>query len=296
MVPDFDPTEQVPRPRNLHRLTAPCEENVLVPGYFKIPPKKMSSRFVSGGTTDTKTGEVVPTDPSTAAPNTTGGKRSEEWAAVQAQIEEDRRRRQQQREEAQSGEGDKSLYEVLQANKAAKQAAFEEASKLKNQFRALDDDEVEFLDGVRERRRAEEERLRRETEEGLKGFRELQSKVSAGGGADAETGEGEGVVEGGGWSVGRKRKRRKDEVDGMLKGLKRQSNAAAADGVEGKKKVEEKGKDGAETGESAGQKGPTDDNATDTRGKQESEAKPAPATAPKPKAGLVDYGSDDDSD
>src|SRR3569833_608756 len=31
---------------------------------------------------------------------------------------------------------------------AAKQAAFEEANKIKNQFRALDDDEIEFLDGV----------------------------------------------------------------------------------------------------------------------------------------------------
>ncbi|EGO59663.1 hypothetical protein NEUTE1DRAFT_33905, partial [Neurospora tetrasperma FGSC 2508] len=47
----------------------------------------------------------------------------------------------------------KSLYEVLQANKAAKQAAFEEANKIKNQFRALDDDEIEFLEGVAERKR-----------------------------------------------------------------------------------------------------------------------------------------------
>lgn len=253
----------------------------------------MSSRFVSGGTTDTKTGEIVPADPATsAAPATGSGKRSEEWAAVQAQVEEDRRRRQQQREEAASRGGEeKSLYEVLQANKAAKQAAFEEASKLKNQFRALDDDEVEFLDGVRERRRAEEERLRRETEEGLKGFRELQSKVSAPG--EVEGPEGEGAVEGGGWSVGRKRKRRKDESEGVLKGLKRRSSAAAAEGVEDGK-AEEKGKDGA-AGEADIQKGSTAvaKGAQDT---QKSEAKPAaPATA-KPKAVLVDYGSDDDSD
>lgn len=253
-------------------------------------PQKMSSRFVSGGTTDTKTGEIVPTDPSTstsAAP-TTGGKRSEEWAAVQAQIEEDRKRRQQQREEAAAPGGEKSLYEVLQANKAAKQAAFEEASKLKNQFRALDDDEVEFLDGVRERRRAEEERLRRETEEGLKGFRELQSKVSAAG--EREGPEGEGAGEGGGgWSVGRKRKRRKDENEGVLKGLKRRSSAAAADD-----KADEKG------GESAAVEATAERDsaaaAKDAIDAQKSQAKPAPPVAPKPKVSLVDYGSDDDSD
>lgn len=248
----------------------------------------MSSRFVSGGTTDTKTGEIVPADPSASTPAAplaatggSGAKRSEEWAAVQAQVEEDRRRRQQQREEAaaEGGGGDKSLYEVLQANKAAKQAAFEEANKIKNQFRPLDDDEVEFLDGVRERRRAEEERLRRETEEGLRGFRELQSKVAAAGEGVGD--EGEGAVEGGGgaWSVGRKRKRRKDEAEGVLKGLKRRSSAAATDGVEDGK-VEDKG--------GAAEKGAAD--------AQESKPKPAPPVAAKPKVSLVDYGSDDDSD
>lgn len=255
----------------------------------------MSSRFVSGGTTDTSTGEIVPADPSTsttAAPTTTGGKRSEEWAAVQAQIEEDRRRRQQQREEAaaRGGEGgEKSLYEVLQANKAAKQAAFEEASKLKNQFRALDDDEVEFLDGVRERRRAEEERLRRETEEGLKGFRELQSKASTAG--EGEGPEGEGAVEGGGgWSVGRKRKRRKDETEGMLKGLKRRSSAAA----DADDKADEKGRESAAV-EATAQEAPADA-VKDVIDAQGSQAKPASPVAAKPKMSLVDYGSDDDSD
>lgn len=260
----------------------------------------MSSRFVSGGTTDTRTGETLPADPSTStstAPTAAGGggssssaKRSEEWAAVQAQVEEDRRRRQQLRDEAASrgGEGEKSLYDVLQANKAAKQAAFEEANKIKNQFRPLDDDEVEFLDGVRERKRAEEERLRRETEEGLKGFRELQSKISSG---EAAAG-GEGAVEGGGWSVGRKRKRRKDEPEGLIKGLKRR-NSAAADGPEAGKAAE-KGRDG-DAGEETEQKDST--SATkDVQDSQDSKAKSAVQAAAKPKIGLVDYGSDDESD
>lgn len=206
---------------------------------------------------------------------------------MQAQIEEDRKRRQQQREEAAAPGGEKSLYEVLQANKAAKQAAFEEASKLKNQFRALDDDEVEFLDGVRERRRAEEERLRRETEEGLKGFRELQSKVSAAG--EGEGPEGEGAVEGGGWSVGRKRKRRKDETEGVLKGLKRQTSAAAADD-----KADEKGRESAAVEATA--EGDSAAAAKDAIDAQKSQAKPALPVSAKPKVSLVDYGSDDDSD
>lgn len=259
----------------------------------------MSSRFVSGGTTDTKTGEVVPVDQSkststSAAPTAGSGssaKRSEEWAAVQAQVEEERRRRQQLREEAASrgsGEGEKSLYEVLQANKAAKQAAFEEANKIKNQFRPLDDDEVEFLDGVRERKRAEEQRLRRETEEGLKGFRELQSKISPG---EAAAGD-EAALEGGGWSVGRKRKRRKDEPEGLIKGLKRRSSAAT-DGIEGGKAKQNAG-DGA-AGEATDRTGSTTPAAKNAQDTQESATKPSAPTAAatKPKVSLVDYGSDD---
>lgn len=254
----------------------------------------MSSRFVSGGTTDTKTGETCPADPPTstsAAPSAGGGssssssaKRSDEWAAVQAQLDEDRKRRQQLREEAasQGGQGEKSLYDVLQANKAAKQAAFEEANKIKNQFRPLDDDEVEFLEGVAERKKAEEERLRRETEEGLKGFRELQSKISSG---EAAAGD-EGTVAGGGWSVGRKRKRRKDEPEALIKGLKRRSSTAVADGLEGGK-AEEKDRDGAAS-EETDQKG-------STPAAKDVQEPAAPAVA-KPKIGLVDYGSDDYSD
>ncbi|KAL1861546.1 hypothetical protein Daus18300_008809 [Diaporthe australafricana] len=269
----------------------------------------MSSRFVSGGTTDAKTGDIVPADPATSAettahppaPTADGGsgssKKSEEWAAVQAQLDEERRRRQQQREAAQTaGAGEKSLFDVLQANKAAKQAAFEEASKLKNQFRALDDDEVEFLDGVRERTRLEEERLRRETEEGLRSFRELQQKASAAG--DGAEGEGDaaeggnaggGGGGGGGWTVARKRKR-KDEPQGVLKGLKRRSSPSAK--VEDEK-TEEKGGIAVTANEKAVEKG----SPTTTKDAQNTQAPPAkPATSAAAKAGLVDYGSDDDSD
>jgi len=54
---------------------------------------------------------------------------------------------------------------------AAKQEAFEETIRLKNQFRTLDDDEVDFLDSVLESTRAKEQQVKRETAEQLDAFR-----------------------------------------------------------------------------------------------------------------------------
>lgn len=93
----------------------------------------MSGRFVSTGAIDTKTGDAVALPPTTT--NTTqasasslsnSSQKKDEWAAVQAQLEVERQAREAKRKAAESG-GGKSLFEVLEANKAAKQAAFEEA-------------------------------------------------------------------------------------------------------------------------------------------------------------------------
>lgn len=54
----------------------------------------------------------------------------------------------------------RSLAEKLAANRAAKQEEWEEKTKLANQFRALEEDEIMFLDSIREKE-AEEERLRK---------------------------------------------------------------------------------------------------------------------------------------
>ncbi|RDW66258.1 hypothetical protein BP6252_09893 [Coleophoma cylindrospora] len=115
----------------------------------------MSSGFVSGGTAD------APVE------------RSDEWLAARQEIEANIARK---AIEARQSDG-RSLFETLEANKAAKQEAFEEANRLKNQFRALDEDEVEFLDSVLESTRAEEERVRKETAEGLALFRRQQDEV-----------------------------------------------------------------------------------------------------------------------
>lgn len=116
----------------------------------------MSSGFVSAGGEDNRPREGLSQYDQDA------------WAAARQKIEELKKPQQQ---EPGTQEGGKSLYEHLQAQKAAKQEAFEEASKLRNQFRPLDDSEVAFLEGVRSRERAEASSVRKETEEQLAAFR-----------------------------------------------------------------------------------------------------------------------------
>lgn len=101
---------------------------------------------------------------------------------------------------------------------AAKQAAFEEQHKLKNQFRPLDDDEVDFLDEVKERRKREEERVRRETEERLTAFRERQGRVPEG---VLDPAEAAGQEEQ--WGVGGRKRRRPAGKDGGRTGPRRRT-------------------------------------------------------------------------
>lgn len=117
----------------------------------------MSSRFVSAGT------DQNPIE------------RDDDWVKAQQEVEARRKAKQDEANRNQN-EG-KSLYEVLQANKAAKQDAFEESIRLKNQFRALDDDEVDFLDSVHESSRAKEAAQKAETAEQLEVFRRQREAV-----------------------------------------------------------------------------------------------------------------------
>ncbi|KAK4064969.1 uncharacterized protein Triagg1_8785 [Trichoderma aggressivum f. europaeum] len=239
----------------------------------------MSSRFVSGGT---MSGEGSKDEAVAAAAREPLAKKSVEWEAVQHELDEERKRREHARAELAEG-GQQSLYDILQANKAAKQAAFEEQNKLKNQFRALDDDEIEFLDEVRAKERAEEERARREVEEGLKAFRERQKSTGGGGEASSGTAREDGGGEEGeeGWTVGgRKRKRHEREVLGVKK-------KAVGGGDRGKDEAggvdRGDGDDGKKKGESEGQK------------EKEKEREP-PKEEKKTSLGLVAYDSDSDDD
>ncbi|KAJ4150782.1 hypothetical protein LMH87_011516 [Akanthomyces muscarius] len=231
----------------------------------------MSGRFVSGGTIGAGDTETVDDGSAAPAPARAASKLAE-WEKVQQQLEADRQRRHDARVKAASGE-ERSLYDVLQANKAAKEAAAAEASKLTNQFRALDDDEVEFLDEVAARQRQAEESVRRETEEGLKAFRAATRKKVEKEGVGID-GEGQGEEEE--WGT-RKRKRR-TERDAGLGVAKRKVSV----GEEGKKtKDEKKNEDGNEGKKQAEPVKKTE--------KNEDEEKPK-----KTALALVDYGSDSD--
>lgn len=153
---------------------------------------------------------------------------------------------------------------------AAKQAAFEEQNKIRNQFRALDDDEIDFLDEVREKKRNEERMARRELEEGLKAFRDRRKDEST----TVEENEG---ADGEEWGVGRKRKRVKERD---VKGVRRRVSEAK---------------------EENGEKGVVEDvklseEKTETKEDQKKTSAPASAPAEKKSLGLVGYGSDSDDD
>ncbi|KAF4445554.1 nefa-interacting nuclear protein nip30 [Fusarium austroafricanum] len=230
----------------------------------------MSDRFVSAG--KIRSCGVISKD-SDSTESTTGqplnaSAKSEEWEAVQQQLETERKRREEQRIKAATGEGEKSLYDVLQANKAAKQAEFEEQTRLRNQFRALDDDEIEFLDEIRANKRAEEERVKRETEEGLKAFRERQKGDV---GQDEPT---DPQHEGESWDIGRKRKRIKEKD---VKGLRRKVSTAEETSKPDAKSIEG-------TGRSAEEEKPKET------------AQPAVKQPQNKGLALVSYGSDSDED
>ncbi|KAF2019068.1 hypothetical protein BU24DRAFT_458779 [Aaosphaeria arxii CBS 175.79] len=175
----------------------------------------MSSGFVSGGTVDNPV------------------ERDDEWHAAQKELAEKRRQKELQ-ENAHDG---KSLYEVLQANKAAKQDAFEEANRLKNQFRALDDSEAEFLDAVLESTRKQEETIRKDTLEQLDLFRKHQEEVERKALLEQNAGDpvtAEGAPQ---WGVNRKRKKGNEKDGGLLRGAKSRKASSGAAEMEPKKAV-----------------------------------------------------------
>ncbi|CAJ2512599.1 Uu.00g007180.m01.CDS01 [Anthostomella pinea] len=260
----------------------------------------MTSRFVSSGTIagDGEAAEAPPAVPplkaQTAQWDKEAPKKNTEWEAVQKELEAQRQQREQARKANVEGGGEQSLHDILQANKAAKQAAFEEQNRIRNQFRALDDDEVDYLDSIKDARKMEEDRVKRETEERLASFRKAQKTPAGGGGGTNDDGAAvdeadETVVT---WAAAGRKRKREREAKGVVKGVKRR----ASDG----------GKE-AKAGVAADvQEKPS----TATAPPNVSEAKsselheptalasaPAPATAQaKPKLGLVDYGSDEDDD
>lgn len=106
---------------------------------------------------------------------------------------------------------------------AAKQEAFEESIKLKNQFRSLDEDEVEFLDSVLESTRAKEAAVKKETIEQLDLFRRQQEEADKALLLRDDDGTGQGIgssnLEEEQWKTTAKKRKRVGEKE-TLKGVK----------------------------------------------------------------------------
>ncbi|XP_015433857.1 PREDICTED: protein FAM192A [Dufourea novaeangliae] len=104
----------------------------------------------------------------------------------EAEITEQRRLRQQEWERVRTADqpleapeepyDSRSLYERLQEQKTKRDTEYEEAHKLKNMIKGLDDDEVEFLDLV-DRTKLEEERKKNLEEE--KEMRDFKAAVAS---------------------------------------------------------------------------------------------------------------------
>ncbi|KAF9452662.1 hypothetical protein P691DRAFT_803781 [Macrolepiota fuliginosa MF-IS2] len=94
-------------------------------------------------------------------------RKEEQWKAAYARLGQEPPP--QQHDDAYDG---RSLAEKLAANRIAKQEEWEEKNKLANQFRALEEDEIQFLDSIRQRQEAEERQRKQEDGEELKQFKQ----------------------------------------------------------------------------------------------------------------------------
>lgn len=99
---------------------------------------------------------------------------------------------------------------------AAKQEAFEESNRLTNQFRSLDEDEIEFLDSVQERARAKELAEKKHTKEHLEEFRKAQEEAErAAKELDAAAAAPLTTVGETSWAVGARKRKKGKEKDGI---------------------------------------------------------------------------------
>ncbi|GAB7339100.1 hypothetical protein MBLNU457_5752t1 [Dothideomycetes sp. NU457] len=232
------------------------------------------SRFVSGGTVD----EPV--------------QRDDAWIKAQQAIEAKHREKEEQKQQ----NGGKSLFETLEANKAAKQEAFEEATRLRNQFRALHDDEIEFLDSVLESTRAKEAAVKKETIDQLNDFRqrqELKEKSERGQETEEQAQETES------WTVGAK-KRKRTKNGPAIAGVKLRKTSSVAetsakiDGTEEKGDNRKGGKTAAESAESKTLLAIDEQSGTKTAPAVKQPTVETPATTAGSTLGLGRYSSDDD--
>ncbi|KAM0750709.1 hypothetical protein T439DRAFT_380583 [Meredithblackwellia eburnea MCA 4105] len=122
-----------------------------------IAPTSVASRFVSQSTLDAAKAQ-----------------READWKAAYERMGQEPPKKEEDNEPYDG----RSLWEKLKANKDKKQEAFDEQLKFKNQFRALDEDEISFLDSLTEDNHEEEDRKKQMIDEEVKNFRAAVSKQS----------------------------------------------------------------------------------------------------------------------
>lgn len=184
----------------------------------------------------------------------------------------------------------------------AKQEAFEEANKLKNQFRSLDEDEIDFLDSVMESTRREEERVKKDTKESLEAFRrqqDLADKKLSGDVGSAEADEEQ-------WAAGPRKRKRVKEKEG-LKGVKLRKSSSSNErpAMADSNSISQHQTGGTHnlpkiSPPPSTVPTPSKAAANSTTEKVQAEAKPEAVAQKKAASGgglaLVAYGSDDDDD
>lgn len=200
----------------------------------------------------------------------------------------------------------------------AKQEAFEEKTKLKNQFRSLDEDEVDFLDSVLESTRAQEAAVKKDTADQLEVFRkhreDAEKALLGPTSSDVTPAEEEE------WAIPT-RKRRRDKKDLLLNGKKRKASVEGGKDTIGTSRTEtnqlsqKEGKEAASmstkelpkqktantTGDAKQSTTAKDEGSASDKDKLQTKqaAKEVPASGPAPTSGglgLVGYGSDSDSE
>lgn len=169
----------------------------------------------------------------------------------------------------------------------AKQEAFEEKSRLRNQFRSLDEDEVDFLDSVMESTRAQEAAVKKDTADQLEAFRRQREK------AEKMLQDEPLEEEGEGWTAPRKRRREKQN---SLFPKKRKASDTNPTGKDTDKEGDDTKTDRKTSTSSQATSASKSTGATTQPTGATAEQKPVANPGPKPlvSLGLGDYGSDSD--
>jgi hypothetical protein len=186
----------------------------------------------------------------------------------------------------------------------AKQEQFEEKIRLKNQFRALDEDEVDFLDSVLESTRAQEEAVKKDTADQLEVFRKQREEAEKAMLGSASSDVTPAPVEEEDWAISARKRRREKGKDLLLPGKKRKASVTE-EATKGTEKTEIVAAKPAPTSSTGTQDSKTAGNAvTSASGtpaqsrtdKSRTDTTKQPAKPASASLGLVGYGSDSDSE